>query len=173
MLISPQHAEAFITGYTQTMTTLLAAAQDISGMALLKIIAAARVRYLENPALLEAACESLAARGIILPPAVRTAIESLDVKRWVYLRDSQAYSIFIDPDGSQAYAVLGLTNRLKDILGGSGAMVETGLMRYHGQFVCDGIVAKLVWLGSGYKKSFSETLKQLRAQGAFHRHAPH
>jgi hypothetical protein len=74
--------------------------------------------------------------------------------------------------------VLGLTDRLRDIVGGSGIVLETGLVRYRGCFVCDGLVYKKLWLGPNYKKSFNAAFSEMKAEGRFYvkydaRSAPH
>lgn len=86
----------------------------------------------------------------------------------VYLRDSRSHSVFIDPSGTVAYGVLGLTERIRDVIGGSGAMVETGLFRYGGRYVTDGIVSEAVWLGPQIKREYNDVLARLRSARAFH-----
>jgi hypothetical protein len=65
--------------------------------------------------------------------------------------------------------VVGLTNRIRDIIGGSGAVIQTAVTPYRGHYVCDGIVTDVVWLGPNYKKSFTSTLAQIRSLGHFYR----
>ena len=55
------------------------------------------------------------------------------------LRDTTKYSVFIEADGNEAYAVLGLTQRVRAIFGGTGAVIRTGVCRFHGVYVCDGM----------------------------------
>lgn len=73
----------------------------------------------------------------------------------------------MDPDAEQAFAVVGLTDRLRDIIGGSGVYIEAGVVRYKERYVCDGIIAQAVWLGRNYLRSFGETFAQLKAEGKF------
>ena len=64
--------------------------------------------------------------------------------------------------------MLGLTDRLRDIVGGSGVVLETGLVCYRGRFVCDGLVYKKLWLGPNYKKSFNAAFSEMKAKGRFY-----
>jgi len=63
---------------------------------------------------------------------------------------------------------VGLTDRLRDIVGGSGVVVESGLVRYRGRFVCDGLVKRSLWLGPNYKKSFNAAFAEWKAEGRFY-----
>jgi len=67
--------------------------------------------------------------------------------------------------GNSAFGVVGLTERIRDIVGAPGVMIETGLVRYRGKFVCDGLVSRLVYLGPGYHKSYGAIYRDLRTQG--------
>lgn len=137
-------------------------------MELLAILSAARAKYVADRSLLEGALRELGSKSIVVPPEVVAAIRSLEVKKWVYLRDARSHSVFVDPSGEAAFGVLGLTERIKNIIGGAGAVVETGLIRYFGRYVTDGIVSNVVWLGPGYKKEYSSVLARLRKSGGFH-----
>jgi hypothetical protein len=57
---------------------------------------------------------------------------------------------------------------VRNIIGSSGAVVETGVVRYLWRYVTDGIVSSVVWLGPNYKKEFSSVLAGLREAGKFH-----
>ena len=135
---------------------------------LLEVLAAARARFTAEPSLIELALTALAARNDEVSPNVVSAVRTLEVKQWIFLKDTRAYSVFVDPSGQAAYGVLGLTDRIRDITGGSGVVVETGVVRYLGRFVCDGIISRAVWLGRNYKDDFTDVLTKIRAQGQFH-----
>jgi hypothetical protein len=90
------------------------------------------------------------------------------VKKWIYLKDTKTYSVFIDPTGNVAYAVLGLTDRIRDLAGVSGVILETGIVKYRGRFVCDGIVQGPVLLGPNYRKDFNAALKSIKLKGQFY-----
>ncbi|SEI38383.1 hypothetical protein SAMN04244579_00145 [Azotobacter beijerinckii] len=167
MIVGEAEALAFIEGYKHLMLEVLGPEEAGDGRDIRTLLAAGRKRYLADPSRLERALEGLAGKSITVPPEVLAAVRSLEVKAWVYLRDTRAYSIFIDPDGQAAYGVLGLTQRLRDILGDSGAVVETGLMCYGGRYVTDALVTRVAWLGRGYRQEFTTRLGELRAQGKF------
>ncbi|GAB3370107.1 hypothetical protein [Azotobacter armeniacus] len=172
MIVTKQEASAFIQGYTGLMLEVLGLEAADSDLALSELIAAGRAKYLAGPSRLDSALRGLAGKSQAVPPEVVAAVRSLEVKAWVYLRDTRAYSIFIDPDGQAAYGVLGLTERFRNILGDSGAVVETGLMCYGGRYVSDGIVTSVAWLGRNYRQEFTALLGELRAQGKFHTRCP-
>jgi len=89
------------------------------------------------------------------------------LKKWIFLRDTKCHSLFLDPNGDAAYGVLGLTQRIRDVVGGSGAMLETAVVPYHGHFVCDGVVSEVLWLGPNYRKDFAAQFARLKKNGAF------
>ncbi|GHD80144.1 hypothetical protein ACFSQE_11185 [Vogesella fluminis] len=154
-------ALAFIGVYQHFLETLR---QPGGKESVLQNLAQARALFLEQPAMLG----TYRTRHPQQPAEIIEAIASLRVKRWIYLRDTANYSIFLDPNGNAAYAVHGLTQRLREVTGGmTGCVITTGVFAWDGIFVCDGIVADLVWLGSNIKRDFSGRLKILRQQGQF------
>ena len=168
MVIDPQAAETFINGYSSLFAEVHRLSNGEDGLAMLKMLAAARDITIATPSIIETAASKLESSGSPVPPEVVYATKSLQLKQWVYLRDTKTYSIFLDPNGKAAYAVLGLTNRLRDILGGSGVSLRTGLVEYSGHFVCDGIISNPAWLGPNYRKDFSANLAVLKKGGNFH-----
>jgi len=94
---------------------------------------------------------------------VVAAAASLQVESWVYLRDTRRYSIFMAQAGTHAYGAVGITDSIKELLGGSGALVETGLLLYDGRIICDGLISPLSWIGPAHKKDFNEALSKIRA----------
>lgn len=101
-----------------------------------------------------------------MDPAVFRAISTLRIDDYVYLKDTKDYSIFIQASGNSAFGVVGLTERIRDIVGASGVMIAA-LVRYRGRFVCDGLVSRLVHLGPAYRRSYAEVYRDLRTQGRF------
>lgn len=67
-----------------------------------------------------------------------------------------------------AFAVLGLTERIRDIAGASGVALETGIVRFAGRFVCDGLISQIVHLGPNYRKTYSRVYSVAKAKGRFH-----
>jgi hypothetical protein len=128
-------------------------------------LAKGRTTLLKQPDLLEKARSSLEARSIAVDPDVYRAVQGIEVRGWVYLRDTVKHSIFLDPSTDRAYGVLGLTQGIREVAGGSGVVVETGLVRYLGRTVCDGVITRALWLGPSYRKSFNQKLRRLREEG--------
>ena len=95
-------------------------------------------------------------------------MRTLQVNNWVFLRDTKAYSIFVHPTGDSALGVLGLTDPVRDIVGTTGVIIETGVVLFSRKFVCDGIVTRVVHLGPNYRKSFNRAYRTAKAEGRFH-----
>ena len=125
----------------------------------------------QHPQTLQDALDALQQAQAPLPPDVEQAVRSLRVQRWVYLRDTAHYSIFLPvttDEDPQAYAVKSLTTRLRDMTGCSGMVLSTGLMDYAGGITTDGLIAPVVYLGPNYRQSYAEYLAQARALGQFY-----
>jgi hypothetical protein len=168
MVIDPKDAQIFIAGYKDLLTEVHRLAGGAPRMKLMEMLATARDAAVAEPTLIEAAASNLEAEGRRLPEDVLEAILSLKLRRWVFLRDTTKYSVFIDVDGKEAYAVLGLTERLRDIVGGTGVLLQTGVFPFQGAYVCDGIISGAVWLGANYKKEYSDILASLKKSGHFY-----
>lgn len=170
MVIEPSAARHFIAHYQRRLTLVDAQSAQPSGLTGLNLLVHSRRIMADAPARLDLACTALAEQGEAVADDVLAAIGSLQLKQWVYLRDTTKYSVFIDPALEKAYAVVGLTQPLKQVMGGSGAMLETGVMAYFGQYVCDGLFSgQLVWMGAGYKASFSEHLAGIKKRKNFYK----
>jgi hypothetical protein len=168
MVLDPKDAKLFIAGYTSLLAKVHLLTGGKSRIELLEMLTSARGAVVADPSLIATAASSLEAEGKAVPEEVLTAVQSLRLRRWVYLRDTTKYSIFLDPEGEEAYAVLGLTDRLRDIVGGTGVILQTGLVHFQGRYVCDGLIAPVVWLGSNYRRSYSELFATLKKSGHFH-----
>ena len=168
MLLDPAAANAFIAGYKQVLLRVAGDDDDrVGDRNVLKALADARHRVKHNPALLERALVELQASAQPLDDEVLRAIRTLRVDDWVYLRDTKSYSVFIQHSGEFALGVLALTQRMREIVGESGVVIETGVVEYCGRFVCDGLVSRVVHLGPSYRRSFSAAYRALRANGRF------
>jgi hypothetical protein len=125
------------------------------------LLGAARSSLEENPALLERAADALAEHDGEVPSEILGAVRGIRLRCWVYLRDTTAYSIFIDPQEREAFGVVGLTNRVRDILGGSAVAFRTGVVEFRGRYVCDGLLQSHVWLGANYKREYAALLRKV------------
>lgn len=168
MVVDPHSAAHFIAGYKSLLAEVHRQSGSEPHEQVLEMLAAAREAANANPALINAAATSLEASGQAVPPDVLHAAKALRLRQWIFLRDTSTYSVFIEPDGNKAYAVLGLTNRIRDIVGGSAVAMKAGVVEYRGRYVCDGIIESVVWLGSNLKKEFNASLSHLKKAGRFH-----
>jgi hypothetical protein len=167
MILDAEDAQRFIRWYSLLLLATRGEPVADEGNLVEKLMQG-RAKLMKEPALLLDAKAQLATRFAEVDFEVVAAVESLEVGRWVYLRDSKLHSIFIDQAGGRAVGVVGLTDRLRTLLGGSGVYLETGVVRYCGRFVCDGLIGSVVWLGSNYRKSFNERYRELKSAGRFY-----
>ena len=166
MILDERSAAVFIDGYQKL---LLEICGPTSGnIMLLERLVGGRKKLLSDASLLNEVVSRIHDRGQHVDETVVAAAASLQVKSWVYLRDTRRYSIFVEPGGIRAYGAVGLTNPIKELLGGSGAVVETGLLIYNGHVVCDGLISPLAWIGPSYKRNFNVALSKIRSAGNFH-----
>ncbi len=168
MIIRPDDAKQFLATYSRLLTEAYRLTDGEHLEEMLAILAAGRDAIVAEPLLIDAVVTNLEDEGVLLAPDALAAIRTLQLQEWVFLRDTTKYSIFIDVDGKEAYAVRGLTDRLSDITRGTGLLVRTGLVYYKGGYVCDGILANPVWLGPEYKRSYAEIFTALKQSGHFH-----
>lgn len=166
MRLESSAAQHFIAGYQRLLEEVhRRSGGEQRGLARL---AAARAVAHRTPALLAAAASALEGAGTAVPSDVLDAVRNLQLKQWVYLRDTTKYSVFIRADAEQAFAVLGLSDEIRDILGGTAVTFTAGVVAYRGCYVCDGLVENPVWLGANLKKEFNAALAHLRKRGRFH-----
>jgi len=165
MVIDPPSASHFIAGYKSLLSEVHRLAGEPPSDGVLNMLAAARERIKMNPVLIEEAAAALESSDQPVAPDVLCAIKTLRLRQWVFLRDTTRHSIFIAPKEKEAYAVLGLTDRIRNIVGGSAVAFNAGVVEYGGRYICDGIIENHVWLGPNYKKDFSSLLADLKKNG--------
>lgn len=107
--------------------------------------------------------------GAAMDEDIRTAIATMQIDRWIYLKDTAHYSVLLSEDGLAGYGVLGLTDRLRDVAGGSGQLIEAGILHLQGQYVCDNLVRHVVWLGPGIRRDMQQGLQDLKKEQKFYR----
>ncbi len=169
MHLDPTTAQIFIDGYKHVLS-MIHSLEGLkrSGSPNDRLVAA-RQRLAREPFLLDQALETLEdRRGIEVDEDVVSAIRTLDLGRWIYLRDLKHHSIFLHPDGVVGFGVVGLTQPIRDLTGGPGWLVEAGLMAYEGHFICDGLLVEAVGLGPHLREDYNQAYKELKAIGAFH-----
>ena len=168
MYLDPSDAQRFIQGYKLLMLELLGEQEGRGISSVVPLLAKARAKLMRKPALLRKSIVQLEARNTRLDREVVIALEGLEVRQWVYLRDTKLHSIMIDSSADRAFGVIGLPQGIRDIVGGTGVIIEAGLVRYCGRYVCDGVISQVVWLGPGCRRSWNETFKEIKASGQFH-----
>jgi hypothetical protein len=166
MIIDPLSASKFIAVYKALL--LDRNGHDPRKSNFIKRLAAARSRLASDPSLIEQALAALRSKSVAVDPEVVESLRSLKVENWVFLRDTKVRSLFVHPSEHRAYGVFGLNDRIRDIVGGVGVVIETGLVQYGGRFVCDGLVSRILWLGKNYRNSFNRAFQAIRSEGRFY-----
>jgi len=168
MIIDALSASKFIAVYKTLLLEIDRTGHDGGKSNLIKRLAAARSRLSSDPSLIEQALAALKSRSVAVDPEVVESLRSLEVENWVFLRDTKVHSIFVHPSEHRAYGVLGLNDRIRDIVGGAGLVVETGLVQYAGRFVCDGLVSRILWIGKNYRNNFNRAYQTIKSEGRFY-----
>ncbi len=158
-------ALAFIETYKDVLLDI--AGPGTAGDSLTQRLIDARDLLMEEPARLDAAIAHLRSKGTYLDEEALYAMRDIRLQRWIYLRDTRSHSIFLDPSGSAAYGVLGLTQRLRDITGVSGMIVEAVLLSYRGHVICDALIKFVATLGTNLRSEFNSLLANARAEGRY------
>ena len=166
MILDERSAAIFINSYQKLLLEICGPTGE--NVKLLERLVKGRKKLMSDVSSLDDAVSSIHGHGQHVNETVVAAATSLQVKPWVYLRDTRRYSIFMEPAGMLAYGAVGITNPIKELLGGSGALVETGLLLYDGHIVCDGLISPLAWIGPSHKKNFNEALSNIRSAGNFY-----
>jgi hypothetical protein len=169
MHLDPTTAQNFIDGYKHVLS-MIHSLEGLkrSGSPNDRLIEA-RERLAREPTLLDEALETLEERrGIEVDEAVIAAIRTLELGKWVYLRDLKNHSIFLHPDGVVGFGVVGLTQPIRDLTGGPGCLVEAALMAYRNRLICDGLLVEAVGLGPHFLANYNQTYKELKTTGGFH-----
>lgn len=169
MLIDPAHAHEFLQEYQRLLAVVIVLSPPQEQTELMTLLANARDRMRDTPGLMQQALQNLEQQGEPLAPAVLQAVQSMRVDRWVYLRDTADYSVVLEsrPGYHGGYAVRCLTTPLHELLDGQACVMDCGLMLYHGQVVCDGLVRVQAWLAANPRRALTETWRGLRRVGKF------
>lgn len=169
MKLERTEAEAFIRDYQLVLLMLTTRRDAASRQDFLADLMDGRRKLADQPELIDVAPEKLDAKGVNVDPCVAQAIRTLRLREWIYLRDTRYYSIFLDSESDAALAVVGLTDRLLHLLGGSGVYFEAGVVEYAGEYVCDGLLNTVALLGPDYRRSCNEAYGAIRKAGGFQR----
>ena len=170
MVIDTPTAQRFIQTYMAFLGSLVSA-KDKADKDVIERLLVGRDRYCANRKL-------LASYRVAHPQAdaeMLDAIAQSQMGKWVHLKDTRTYSVLLDVDATHAYAVLGLTQPLRaigvadDKVMGSGLAIQAALVPLNGRWVCDGLIENPIWLGPGYRHSYTASYQKLRQNGQFSR----
>lgn len=167
MLLDPVAAQRFMAGYKAILPHVHATSQLKKGKGVIADLAAARNYLTKHPQNLNPAFLELEADKHGIEDDIATAIQSMRVDQWVYLRHTTRYALFIDHEMTIAHAVRGLTDPIAAITGKPAVMFKAGVFELDGCFVCDGIIEAPVYLGPGYRATYNAGYAQLRTAGQF------
>jgi hypothetical protein len=168
MIIDLRSASKFIAVYKALLLEIDCNGHDARKSNLIKRLAAARSRLSRDPSLIDQALATLKSKSVVGDPEVVRSLRSPEVEKWVFLRDTKVHSLFLHPSERRAYGVFGLKDRIRDIVGGVGVVIETGLVQYAGRFVCDGLASHILWLGKNYRNDFNRAYQAIRSEGRFY-----
>ncbi len=168
MLLPADSAFLFIEGYKKLLLRVLARAHIERTDSIIGDLAKARSHVKKNPEAIDWVIAELNEDGASVDPGVTSGVKGMKVDRWIYLRQTQRCAIFLDKEAKNAYEVKALTTPLEELVGRPPYLIETGLVEYQDHFVCDGLVANPVALGSLYKAQFSAAYSAIRKAGLVH-----
>ncbi len=167
MIINPEIANRFINQYKNFLLyTYREKLMGEENVELLEKLIKARDYFNDNREALNSYTNK---KNIYIDSEIIDVIKDIHIDLWVYLRDTTKYSIFINPAQKQSLAVVGLTDRVRNYLGFSGAFLKTGIFRVRNTYVCDGLISNVLQMGKNYKAEFNEAHKQYKAEGRFYR----
>ena len=172
MQLDPAIAQTFAEDYRQILL-MVYSLQGLKGHRTTeeRMVAARRCLSREAELLDEAVAALERRKGLFVDKDVVSAIRTLEVGKWIYLRDLRHHTILLHPDGFIARGVVGLTQPLRNLTGGPGFLFEAGIMAIPGHFICDGLLGEVIALGPGYHADYDHVYKELKAIGCFH-HVP-
>ena len=168
MLLPRDLALRFINGYKPTLLRVLANAGNKETGEINTDLTAARTLAKDNPSLIEVALASLAEEGKPVEPDVASAIRSIRVELWLYVKHTKTFAVFLDAKAENGYAVRALTTPLNELVDEPPFAFEAGIFEYEGMFVCDGLVLNPIALGPGYRSQLKAAYSLLRKSGGFH-----
>ena len=169
MNLKPHIAQPFISGYQVILFNLAAPRETATRSDFLARLVDGRQQLVEAPAHLDVVLKEVRAKGIHISLPVEQAIRTLRVDNWIYLKDTRYYSVFLDSNEEWGLGVMGLNDRLRDLVGGPGVFMKTGIVEYAGQYVCDGLIEDFVYIGPNYRRSFNDAYQAMRKSGDFQR----
>ena len=118
MKIDPVTANDFIAVYREFLLDLYESSEtEKVHKKLTEKLVIGRRQFSENRDLLKVFLEKN--NKFNFPKETILAIENIEIAKWVYLRDTRYYSVLLNIDGLSGYGVLGLNDKIKEIVGQS------------------------------------------------------
>lgn len=169
MTINPSAAQLFIDGYKRVLLELSGCtSSQPKGQELYSKLVEARAKLYRSPKLLD----PIATQVSLHDPSIVSALRQMSLRRWLYLRDTAHYSVFLDSENEYAYAVVGLTQRLRDLFGCSGLFVET-VLPYADRYICDELFSAPIILGRNMLADARDLFSRIKGKGKFYRNPRH
>ena len=167
-MINSELADSFMQRYSDFLVFVyeehIGAIQEDEKDEFLIILALAREIYDENRGIFDDFIEADGKTVAIIDDA----IQSLDLSYWIYTKDTTKYSLFINIEEGYAYAVQGLTAPIKEMCGGTGVFLRTGIIMLDDYFVCDGIMQEIAdRLDTSQKQKCNEVYKEIKQEKLF------
>ena len=168
MVIDQPTAQRFIGAYMHFLMDLVRP-KETKGLNVMQVLNKGRARFVADRTLLD----RYRPKHPQADAEMLDAIAQSQFGRWVHLKDTRGYSVLLDDAATRAYGVLGLTQPLRTIdagegyVMGSGLVMQAALVPLNGRWVCDGLIQEPIWLGSNYKRSYTESYTALRKAGGF------
>ncbi len=168
LFIKQTSADLFLEYYQHVLFKVLANANIKEIKDVVKNLVNARTCIQSNPTVLNLAFDGLASNGIIIPKNIKIAIQNMRIQKWVYLKSTTQYAIFIDDEKSQAYAVKALTTPIDKLNRYGSSIITAGMFELDGHYVCDGVIEIDASLGAEYRKSYSQKLAEIKKNKHFY-----
>ncbi len=168
MLIDPDIANRFMQEYKRFLLAIYEPDAELGeSPRTVEKLHSARKRFIANRGLLDEYLKTLEDGVEPIDREIMLALRSIEYSRWVYVRDLKNYSIFLKDGGGCGYGVLSLMDEIAALTGGPGVVLEAGVFAIDDHYVCDGLIANLIHLGSNMRKSCNKLYNELREAGKF------
>lgn len=168
MFLPPHSARRFIDGYSAVLYEMLSLSEKAPSGKVTRDLATARALEQDDPSKLEMALARLPMKGRLIDEDLLSAMRSRQVQRWLYLRSTTRHALFLDEQQEQAYAVLGLTSSIHDVIGSDGVYFKAAVFAFEGCYVCDGLIADPIFLGKNMLSEAKSALSLIKKSGRFH-----
>ena len=107
MILEADDAWRFIAGYKKLLFEIDGASKSRAKGSVVPKLAKARAKLVKRPALLQEAQARLVARSESIDPEVLQAVEGLEMRDWVYLKDTKVHSVFMDAENQASVRCAG------------------------------------------------------------------